>query len=506
MSLKSNLLTNSSRLTNTTVLFLLSAPLVIFLYASFVFDPANIDNLFLYIIQIIADGISIIVLLSLWLTILMDVIIPAHHRGYTAAQIKNIATKMPKVDVFITVAGENPATVRKTVAAAVAMDHDHTTTILDDGRSPEIKAIAAEFRIRYISRADRLFAKSGNVNNGLLHSTSEYFVIFDADHVPKKSFLTTTLSYMEDERVGMVQTPQYYRNTRNFIAAGTAQAQEVFYKFICPAKNTSNSAFCVGTNVLFRRKAIDEIGGISLVNHSEDIWTSVHLHEKKWKTVFVNEILAIGEAPENITSFMKQQLRWAQGGLSMMFLKNPLLSTKLSVDQRLQYFSANFFYLVGFSMLAYLLFPIVYLLFGIKSLQTENGIDWLLHYLPYFGLYYSLTWLLLGKIQMATIATALGSFYAYIWALVTVIFGANTQWEATSAQGKKETPIMAWIWPHVLLILLTLGGLVVGWYRPLNFWTTFYNSIWAIANMYFLYVFITSERRIVVQNTHEELT
>lgn len=489
----------SAKLTNTTVLFLLSAPLVIILYASFVFNPINIDNIFLYIIQVIADSISIIVLLSLWLTILMDVIIPHHHRMYSKHDSKQISDRLPEVDVFITVAGEDPQTVYQTVASAVAMDHPHTTIVLDDKESLQIQKIATELGAKYISRTDHRFAKSGNVNNGLLQSHSEFFVILDADHVPKKHFLTTTLAYMNDEKVGMVQAPQYYRNTHNFIAAGTAQAQEVFYKFICPAKNTSNSAFCVGTNVLFRRKAVDDVGGIALVNHSEDIWTSVHLHENKWKTVFVNEILAIGEAPETINAFMKQQLRWAQGGLSMLFLKNPLQSKLLSVDQRIQYFSANFFYLVGFSILTYLLFPILYLLFGIKSLQTDDGFNWMLHYVPYFTLYYSLTWLLLGRIQMATISTALGSFYAYIKALLLIVFGAKTHWVATSSVRKKDTFIMEWIWPHVLLILLTIGGLIVGWYRPLNFWTTFYNSIWAIANMYFLFIFITSEQRIVVQ-------
>jgi cellulose synthase (UDP-forming) len=299
---------------------------------------------------------------------------------------------------------------------------------------------------------------------------------------------------MANPKIGMVQSPQFYENTDEFIANGTAQAQEIFYKHVSPAKNLTNSAFCVGTNVLFRRAAIDQIGGIAEVGHSEDIWTSRLLHEKKWQTLFVNEVLAIGRAPSTIPAFFKQQLRWSKGGLSMLFLKNPMFSKNLTIDQRMHYFAANFFYLCGFAIFAYLIFPLAYLLFGVKSLQTESGIIWLLHYIPYFGLYYSLTWLLLKRLHISTVATSIASFYPYMLAFVTVIFGTKINWVATTVKGKGALD-MQWIWPHVLIIILTLFALVIGWYNPLNFWTTFYNSVWAIFNMYLLIIFILGERR-----------
>jgi len=79
--------------------------------------------------------------------------------------------------------------------------------------------------------------------------------------------------------------------------------------------------------MIFRRSAIDEIGGIARDN-SEDIWTSYQLHEHGWHTVFINEVLAVGVAPATIAAYFKQQRRWAKGGLSMLFTKNPLRSKK----------------------------------------------------------------------------------------------------------------------------------------------------------------------------------
>lgn len=485
----------SSRVLNTTTLFLFAAPLVILLYGSFVFNPSNADNIPLYILQIVADVIAITALLGLWVTVLLDVIVEGHHRNPQKPEHSFLVNNRPTVDVFITTMNEPIEIIFNTVVAAVAMEYPHNTFVLDDGNSAEVKLLAKQVGASYIARNNGLHAKAGNVNNGLRYSKSEFFAIFDADQVPKKDFIVKLLPYMSNQKLAMVQSPQYFANTHSFIAAGTAQAQEVFYKYVCPAKNISNSAFCVGTNMIFRRSAIDEIGGIAR-NHSEDIWTSYLLHEKGWQTLFVNEVLAIGEAPATVISYFKQQRRWAKGGLGMLFNSNPLRSKHLTLDQRVQYFFSNTYFLVGISVLAYLLFPILYLLFGIKPLDTEDGLVWAVHYVPYFVLYYMLTWLFLGKLRLATLATAVASFYPYLLALFSVLFETEHRWVTTGSRKIHADLFMRWVWPHVLIAALGILSLFVGWYDPKNFWATVFNSIWAVVNTYLLYLFLTGERRI----------
>lgn len=487
---------SSSKVLNTTTIFLFAAPLVVILYGSFVFNPANADNVALYAIQVMADAIAIMALLGLWVTVLLDIIVEKHHRSHHVSPNRFLVEKRPTIDVFVTTAGEPIDIIRQTVIAAARMGYPHSTFILDDGNDPEVHALAGQVGAGYVTRQDRAHAKAGNVNNGLQYARGEFFAIFDADQVPKRDFILKLLPYMQNEKLAMVQSPQYFANTESFIALGTSQAQEVFYKYVCPAKNISNSAFCVGTNMIFRRGAIDEIGGIAR-NHSEDIWTSYLLHERGWETIFVNEILAIGKAPSTIISYFKQQRRWAKGGLGMLFTNNPLRSKKLNVDQRIQYFISNTYFLVGIPMLAYLTFPILYLLFGIKPLNTEDGLVWALHYIPYFALYYSLTWLLLGRLRLATLATALSSFYPYLLAMSSVLFETEQEWIATTSSEKRHKDIiMSWIWPHVFLIFLGLFSLAVGWYNPGNFWTTLFNTVWVVLNTYLLYLFLTGDKRI----------
>lgn len=484
-------------LMNTTIIFLLLAPVVTLSYMIYVFNPAHADNMFMYVLQLIADSISIMVLLSLWVTILLDVFVAGHHRIHKDSANDRPLEPGQTVDVLIPVAGEPLEIIERTLRAVVAMDYPHQSFVLDDGKSEAVEKLAKELGITYVARTKKDFAKSGNVNHGLSFCKGKFFIIFDADQTPKKDFITSLLPYMSNKSLAMVQSPQHFDNTDHFIADGTAQAQEIFYQYVCPSKNISNSAFCVGTNVLFRRSAIDGIGGIALVNHSEDIWTSFLLHQNGWLTLFVNEILAEGKAPTTISSFFKQQLRWSKGGLTMLFLHNSFFAKKLSLDQKVQYFVSNSFFLVGFSIFIYLISPIVYLLFGLKAFQVESGAAWLIHYLPYFILYYSITWLLLGKIRLSTIAVSLASFYPYLLSFIMLVFGVNMTWVATTSKKNNSLVKLQWIWPHIFLMILTVMSLLVGWFRPIDIASTAISSLWAIIDFYLLYIFVTSEQRIV---------
>jgi cellulose synthase (UDP-forming) len=485
---------SSTRIGNMTIVFLLSAPFIVVLYGMFVFNPANADHLILYVLQIFADAISIMVLMGLWLTVLLDVIVDWQHRLNRAWDPEWVKEKQPSLDIVITTAGEPLEVIEKTITAVVNLSYPHNTYIFDDGRSKEVEALVKSLGAHYITRKDRAHAKAGNLNHGLQYCTGEFFAIIDADHIVKPEFISTLLPFMVDDAVAMVQSPQHYTNTHEFIAAGAAQAQEVFYKYVCPSKNISNSAFCVGTNMIFRRSAIDDVGGIAM-NKSEDIWTSLRLHENGWHTIFVNQVLAEGQAPDTIISYFKQQRRWATGGLKMLFHYNPLRSTKLHLDQRIQYLMSNSFFLVGISILVYLSFPLIYLLLGIKPLQSEDTLYWILHYVPFFVLYYSLTWLLTGRLHIATIATALATFYPYILALLSVFLNREQEWSVTTSKKSSQGYFLGYTWPHIAVILLTPLAILIGWYRAYDFWSTALYSVWATVNMYLLILFLTSERR-----------
>lgn len=480
------------RIHNTALLFILIAPFTIAYYAFYIFNPIHMGNIWLYALQVIADAIAIINLGTLWLTILLDLILPEYHKRDMHYDTTWIENNKPSVDILVPVANEPIEIIRETLKSAAALDYPHQTYVLDDGDSKKVEELAKELQINYIKRPANVksYAKSGNLNYGLKQCNGEFFAVFDADHVPEKEFLRELLPFFENENVALVQTPQHYINTKNFIARGTAQAQEVFYKYIQPAKNSYNASFCVGTNMLYRRTAIDQIGGIALMDHSEDIWTTLHLHEKGWESIYYNKVLAKGRAPETIPAFFQQQNRWAQGGFSLFFKRNPLFLSALSTDQKLQYFFSNIHYFSAFSILIYLFLPINFMLTGQYSMNVMDSRGWLSHYIPYFITVYFLPLFLLGKFHIATVSTALASFSPYIKAFLAVILKNKYTWIATEAQRKKTHVIMMHIWPHVFIMTLSLLSIIVGWYNVVDTTTTAILTFWILVNTYFLYIFV----------------
>nr|MDQ3018553.1 glycosyltransferase [bacterium] len=286
----------------------------------------------------------------------------------------------PPVDVFITVAGEPVEIVKETVEAALAMDYPHFEIyILNDGYVAkkdnwrEMESLAKELGVHCITRKTPGGAKAGNINNGAAHSKNEFIVIFDADHVPHSDFLEKTMGYFASAKVGFVQSPQYYKNhAENYITQGAWEQQELFFGAICKGKMRHDAVSMSGTNMVIRRTALNEAGGICETNIAEDFLTGLFIHERGWKSVYVPEILAEGLAPEDFLSYYKQQFRWARGSLEVIFKYNPLFRSGLSWPQRIQYLASASYYLTGLVVLLNALFPLVFFYTGLVPFQTST--------------------------------------------------------------------------------------------------------------------------------------
>ena len=107
------------------------------------------------------------------------------------------------VDVLVPTFNESVDLVRKTLLAARAMNYPHETWLLDDGRRDEMRALAAQLGVHYLARADNADAKAGNLNHALSRTRGDFLAVFDADHAPRRDFLTKTLGYFDDEPVAL---------------------------------------------------------------------------------------------------------------------------------------------------------------------------------------------------------------------------------------------------------------------------------------------------------------
>lgn len=491
------------------ILVTLIATAGILAYSAFLLNPANRGDLLPYALVISAESILVgHALLAMW-TILAGAKSPRDDAYFTAkrglfAAIGAHAGTVPQPDremrldgrpvsvaVFITCYGEPLDVIRRTAEAARDLHGAHTTWILDDGRSDEVRAMAAEIGVQYIRRLSSGGAKAGNVNHALSVVKSDFFCIFDADFVPRPEFLVETVPFFTDSNVAFVQTPQSYGNLRNFMSRGAGYMQTVFYRFVQPGRNHFNAAFCVGTNVIFRRSAIDDVGGMYTDSKSEDVWTSLTLHERGWRSVYISDVLAIGDAPDTVEAYTKQQLRWATGGFEILFTHNPLHPKRpLSLDQRLMYFVTATHYLTGIAPGILLLVPALEVFFDLRPVTLGTSVlTWVLAYGGFYVMQILLSSFTLGSFRWEVLMLATASFPIYQQAFVNAFVGKEQKWHVTGAMGRRTSPFN-FIRPQVYLFTFLALTSVVAIWRDVNNAQLSLATAWNLTNTVVLGAFL----------------
>lgn len=286
---------------------------------------------------------------------------------------------LPTIDVFIATYNEDPGLVRMTARAARDMDLPHLTWILDDGRREAMRKVAAELGVGYIARADNAHQKAGNLNNALAQTSGDLVMCLDADNIPRKSFLTRTVGYLTDPAVALVQVPQVFYNTDSFQHEELTEPRRLYHEAalfhhrIQTGAASFQAAFSVGTGAVFRRAALTSIGGFATGSVTEDIHTSMRLHDAGWTIAYRDEALAFLLAPETAIAFHVQRLRWAQGGMQILRRDNPLWRRGLSRMQRLLYFNALSSPFSAYPNLLLYFAPALFLLAGMSPVTIANG-------------------------------------------------------------------------------------------------------------------------------------
>ena len=286
------------------------------------------------------------------------------------------------VDIFITVAGEPVELLKETVEAAVQIDYpDKKVYVLDDKGNIEYQRIAEKFRCGYFAREDHSDAKAGNLNYAFRRTSGDLILTLDADQVPQPQIINLLIGYFKFPLIAFVQTKQDFKVPKG---DPFGNADRIFYNVMQAGKDTDNAAFSCGSGVIYRRKALEEIGGFSTWNLVEDVHTSMLLHDRGWRSIYYNYPLTKGTAPTNIYGVYKQRKQWAADSLRMLFWDNFFYRKGLTFKQKLQYFNLGFVYLVAaFVMPIFFLAPILALLTN-NFVLTVPVRSYVLHRFPYF--------------------------------------------------------------------------------------------------------------------------
>lgn len=309
---------------------------------------------------------------------------------------------LPEVDIFIPTYNEPLDVLEKTIVAAAAVDYPHKTVwVLDDGKRDWLRQFCEEAGVRYLTRADNLHAKAGNMNHALGHAQGQFIAVFDADFVPSKNFIRRTLGFFSDPTIGIVQTPQHFYNkdpiqTNLGLMQIYPDEQRLFFDQMAASRDAWQAAFCCGSCSIMRRQAVDAIGGIPTESITEDLLTTLVMLRQGYQTIYLNERLSMGLAAESIEGFFVQRERWCRGAIQSLFLNAGPLGPGLSVIQRILFFPTSWLtqYAVRLMLIA---IPLAYLLLGWLPFQFTDTADMVFYQLPVFlSFFLSMRWLVGG--------------------------------------------------------------------------------------------------------------
>ncbi len=416
-------------------------------------------------------------------------------RGRGALELPEILPEdYPDVDVFITTHNEPAALLYKTVNACTFMEYPDPRKVhiylCDDGNRPEIAQLAAELRVGYLGLAENRHAKSGNLNNALAHTSSPLIATFDADMIPRHTFLQKTVPYFllprylreedgawrprtpdemdETERIGLIQTPQYFYNLdlfqyNLFAEKHIPNEQDFFSREVNLLRNSSNAAAYTGSNAVISRQAMEEIGGFPLKTITEDFETSIRLQKEGYITYATNEVQASGLSTTNIPAMIRQRTRWGRGVIQSIQNTHAVFTPKLPFSARISYLNAFLYWWSFFNRLIFVLAPILFALFDFR---VVNCALWqlLVFWLPSYLFYSTSMRFLSGNLRTQrwsqVIDTIMAPFLIVPVALETLGIHQRRFQITSKVKSTAGAKIIWYALPHILLAALSLAAIV----------------------------------------------
>ncbi|MBR9976804.1 MAG: glycosyltransferase [Bacteroidetes bacterium] len=379
------------------------------------------------------------------------------------------------VDVFTTAApGEPLEMFARSLPALKALRYPHRTWLLDGSGNPALAALAHELDIERIDCSGVGGAKAGKINHALTQTDGDIVLVIDPDHIAEADFLDRVLGQFDDETVGFVQVVQaYYNQSASFVARAAAEQSYGFYGPILMGMHGYGTPIVIGANCTFRRAALESIDGHA-VHLVEDFVTSLRLHAKGWRSVYVPEITARGLVPEDLTSYFNQQLKWATGMFQVLFTILPRTLTKLRGLRKLSYLLSATYYFSGVPILLNLLLPIVFLFLALWAVEMPIR-GYVTHLLPFAFCFLGIhllaqRWMRHPSergLQWRGALLKLATWPVYVLALGYAIARVDVPYLPTpKTRGDSTAPLL--VLPHLVVIAASLAALIYGWYSPLR--------------------------------------
>lgn len=401
-------------------------------------------------------------------------------RNRTAEANRNVPKllalpKLPKVDVLICTYNEDENILERTIIGTLAINYPNFRVwVCDDGRRPWLQALCERHHVGYLTRSDNAHAKAGNINAALkklaaLEEKPDFISILDADFVPLPEFLTRGLSLALSPDVGVVQTPQHFFNpdpiqSNLALTRVWPDEQRFFFDIVMASKDAWGGAFCCGTSSIIRFDALQSIGGFPTDSVTEDYLVSLRLREKGFGTVYLNEVLSLGLAPEGLAEYTGQRARWCLGFVQIcrgpsgpLKIGNglPFVDRIMLCETFLHWSATHLFRVLG------VIVPALYLLLGIEAVHA-NVIDAIWYLAPFLAAQIGIfLWLTDGRVipLMSDLYQMLCSTEVLKGVVSGLLRPKGQKFKVTAKGGDRSKQFIQWPLLRIFGVLLALTAI-----------------------------------------------
>jgi glycosyltransferase involved in cell wall biosynthesis len=254
----------------------------------------------------------------------------------------------PRISIHVPAHNEPPELLRKTLRSLARLDYENYEVLVIDNNTtdPELwkpieeycRQLGDRFKFLHVENLPGYKAGAMNWARQFMDPEAEFIFVVDADYVVDRNALNVALEHVSDERIGLVQFPQDYRN----INAGNLGIALDFKHFFSSYMNMANRFRCVpstGTLSLIRVSALSAVHGFGTEVITEDADLGLRLGLEGYQSIYVHRSIGHGVVPHDLAGLKKQRWRWAFGNAQILKLgwRQILLSPELDFRQKLGY-------------------------------------------------------------------------------------------------------------------------------------------------------------------------
>jgi cellulose synthase/poly-beta-1,6-N-acetylglucosamine synthase-like glycosyltransferase len=253
------------------------------------------------------------------------------------------SAELPKISLIVPTKNEETV-IRRCLDGILNIDYpkDKMQIIVVDGKSDDnTLKICSEFSEKYPENIKIISEKTANgkpaaLNLALPYINGELVGVFDADSLPEKDVLSKVAFYFKDEKLKALQGRTTSLNEKNnALTRVIAMEERAWFQALMSGREKLQLFVpLTGSNQFVRTQVLKEFGGWDENSLTEDVELALRLVEKNHHIKYAPDVCSGQETPNNISSLVKQRVRWYRGYMETAIKYGRLLDNvnKRTVD------------------------------------------------------------------------------------------------------------------------------------------------------------------------------